>query len=82
MENYPQHWQKIDNKLVRVFIFNNYIECIDFVLKITPLAEAACHHPDIEIFQYRHVKISLNTHDAGGIITQKDIDLALEINNL
>ena len=39
------------------------------------------HHP--EIFNcYNRVEIGLNTHDAGGKVTQKDIDLARAIKKL
>jgi 4a-hydroxytetrahydrobiopterin dehydratase len=76
------HWQIIDNRLVRVFVFENFIQCVNFVSQLSEIAEAANHHPDIEIFNYRHVKVSLTTNDAGKKVTQKDFDLALAIENL
>ena len=42
------------------------------------LAERADHHPDI-LIQYRKVTLTLSTHSAGGL-TEKDFDLATEIN--
>ena len=46
-----------------------------FILQISYEAEAADHHP--EIFNcYNRVEIALNTHDAGGKVTEKDIKLA------
>jgi 4a-hydroxytetrahydrobiopterin dehydratase len=50
---------------------------IDFVVRIAGLAEAANHHPDVDI-RYTKVTVTLSTHDAGGI-TVKDLDLAKEI---
>jgi 4a-hydroxytetrahydrobiopterin dehydratase len=44
---------------------------------VADLAEAAGHHPDIEI-HYNRVYLSLSTHDAGGV-TEKDVALAAEI---
>jgi 4a-hydroxytetrahydrobiopterin dehydratase len=41
------------------------------------LAERAGHHPDIDI-RYNTVKLTLSTHDAGGLTT-KDFDLARAI---
>jgi 4a-hydroxytetrahydrobiopterin dehydratase len=41
------------------------------------LAEAAGHHPDIDI-RWRRVTLALTTHDAGGL-TDKDFDLAAAI---
>ncbi len=80
--HFPLHWQDIDNTLVRVFIFSNFVQCVDFITKITVVAEQMHHHPDIEIFQYKHVRISLSTKDAGNTITEKDIQLAMAIDNL
>ncbi len=54
--------------------FKDFIEAIAFVNQLVQPAEAAGHHPDIEI-SYNRVTISLTTHDAGGL-TEKDFDLA------
>ena len=52
-----------------------------FILRISYEAEAADHHP--EIFNcYSRVEIRLNTHDAGGKVTQRDIDLARAIEKI
>jgi len=45
------------------------------------LAEREQHHPDINIFDYKNVSISLSTHDVGGV-TQKDRDMADAIDAL
>ena len=50
---------------------------IDFVNAVAKAAEAADHHPDIDV-RYTKVTCSLSTHSAGGI-TQKDLDLAKKI---
>jgi 4a-hydroxytetrahydrobiopterin dehydratase len=54
--------------------FKDFLEAIAFVNRLVEPAESAGHHPDIEI-SYNKVKITLTTHDAGGL-TQKDFDLA------
>lgn len=77
----PPGWHEEQNTLVKVFKFNNFVEAIEFVNKIVPLAEEKNHHPDIEIFAYKNVKVKLTTHDAGKV-TQKDTELAEEINRL
>ena len=46
-----------------------------FILRISYEAEQADHHP--ELFNcFNRVEISLNTHDAGGKVTEKDFSLA------
>jgi 4a-hydroxytetrahydrobiopterin dehydratase len=47
------------------------------VTRLADRAEAANHHPDIDI-RWRSVRIALTTHDAGGL-TVLDFDLATEI---
>jgi 4a-hydroxytetrahydrobiopterin dehydratase len=60
--------------------FKNFVEAIAFVNQIVEPAEAAGHHPDLEI-SYNKVRVSLTTHDAGGL-TSKDFDLAQVISKL
>ncbi|HLP90158.1 MAG TPA: 4a-hydroxytetrahydrobiopterin dehydratase [Nostocaceae cyanobacterium] len=67
-------WQLEDNKLKTTRTFKDFIQAIDFVNKLVEPSESAGHHPDIEI-SYNKVKITLTTHDAGGL-TQNDFDLA------
>jgi 4a-hydroxytetrahydrobiopterin dehydratase len=50
---------------------------INFVTAVAKAADAADHHPDIDI-RYTKVTCALSTHSAGGI-TQKDLDLAKQI---
>jgi len=50
------------------------------VVTVGALAEAADHHPDIEI-RYRAVTLRLSSHDADGI-TRRDVSLAREIDAL
>lgn len=60
--------------------FKDFIQAVDFVNKLVAPAESAGHHPDIQI-SYNTVKITLTTHDAGGL-TQKDFDLAQVISQI
>jgi len=53
---------------------------IAFVDRIAVAAEAADHHPDIDV-RWRTVHLVLSTHSAGGV-TRKDLDLAAEIDAL
>ena len=74
-------WEWNEDKLKKSFQFSNFKEAMGFILRISYEAEAADHHP--EVFNcYNRVEIGLNTHDAGSKVTQKDIDLAREIEKL
>lgn len=74
-------WTFDNNRLVRTFEFHHFKEAMSFIVRVAFEAEAMNHHP--ELFNvYKTVKISLNTHDAGGKVTQKDVDLAKAIQHL
>lgn len=60
--------------------FKGFVEAIAFVNQIVEPAEAAGHHPDLEI-SYNKVTVHLTTHDAGGL-TSKDFELAQVISQL
>lgn len=70
-------WRETANSLVKEFKFADFKSALVFVNQIGALAEAVQHHPDIEL-GWGRVKVSLTTHDAGGV-TQKDKDLAAQI---
>lgn len=74
-------WEVKNNKLEKEFTFLNFVESVDFVNKIVPLAESANHHPDILIHSYKKVNVMLFTHSEGKI-TRKDHDLAKKIDRL
>lgn len=67
-------WTVEGSKLQTTRKFKDFIQAIEFVNKLVEPSESAGHHPDIEI-SYNKVKITLTTHDAGGL-TQNDFDLA------
>ena len=58
----------------------NFATGLDLVDAIGAAAEAADHHPDIDL-RYGSVHIALSSHDAGGI-TDRDIALARQIDDL
>jgi 4a-hydroxytetrahydrobiopterin dehydratase len=67
-------WQIESGELVRTFQFEDFRAALGFVVAVGNLAEAAGHHPDIDI-RYNRVRLALITHDAGGL-TSKDFCLA------
>jgi 4a-hydroxytetrahydrobiopterin dehydratase len=72
-------WQIESGELVRTFQFKDFVAALQFVNRVGELAEQAGHHPDIDI-RYNRVRLSLVTHDAGGL-TEKDFDLATRVQN-
>ncbi|MCA9562493.1 MAG: 4a-hydroxytetrahydrobiopterin dehydratase [Myxococcales bacterium] len=67
-----------DDVIVRDFTFGDFKAAMAFLNKVADAADAADPHPEIYTV-YNAVTLALNTHDAGGV-TEKDIDLAKQIN--
>jgi 4a-hydroxytetrahydrobiopterin dehydratase len=67
-------WEERDGALVREFELPSFRAAIEFVVRLADIAEAADHHPDIDV-RYRRVTVRWTTHSAGGI-TDKDHELA------
>jgi 4a-hydroxytetrahydrobiopterin dehydratase len=75
-----QGWSRRGEVITKTFQFRNFLTGIDFVSAIAKAAEAADHHPDIDI-RYTKIICTLSTHSAGGI-TQKDLDMARQIDRV
>ena len=73
-------WSHMGKAIQKRYTLKSFMPAISLVNKIAELAEKAGHHPDITI-NYNVVGISLSTHSEGGV-TQKDFDLARQIDQL
>ncbi|WP_328359759.1 4a-hydroxytetrahydrobiopterin dehydratase [Mycobacterium sp. NBC_00419] len=73
-------WQRLDGALRRSVTFDAFLDGIEAVRRVAEHAERADHHPDIDI-RWRTVTFALVTHSEGGI-TDKDVQLAREINEI
>jgi 4a-hydroxytetrahydrobiopterin dehydratase len=71
-------WRQDRLELVRVVELADFRTAIIVVDQVAEVAEAANHHPDIDI-RWRTLTFRLTTHDKGGL-TDKDMDLAGRIN--
>ncbi|HTA86969.1 MAG TPA: 4a-hydroxytetrahydrobiopterin dehydratase [Silvibacterium sp.] len=74
------NWTEEQDEIIRQATFPDFVAAMDFVNAVASKAEAAGHHPDIEI-RYNKVRLALVSHDAGGL-TQRDFDLAAAIEAL
>lgn len=74
-------WTFAEDKLSREYRFSNFTEAMGFITEMAFACEKANHHP--ELFNvYSRVEIGLTTHDAGNKVTQKDVDLAAELEKI
>jgi 4a-hydroxytetrahydrobiopterin dehydratase len=70
-------WTAADGRLRRDYATAGWPQTLMVVGAIGLVAEAAWHHPDLEV-SYARVTVHLTTHDAGGL-TAKDIATARAI---
>lgn len=75
-------WEEKNNVLIKDFRFSGFKDAMDFANQIAELANKANHHPDIFIHGYSNVEVRLTTHSANSTITEKDYNLAKEIDDL
>jgi 4a-hydroxytetrahydrobiopterin dehydratase len=74
-------WEEKNNTLYRKFEFKDFSEAFAFMTRVALAAEKMDHHPDWSNV-YNKVEITLSTHSAGDIVTEKDRKLAKKIDEL
>ncbi len=74
------HWTREGDAIIRTWTFDDFPPALAFINRVGALAEAANHHPDI-YNSWATVRLSLTTHDAGGL-TDRDFALAKAIDAL
>ena len=67
-------WQQGDHEIRKVYDFDSYAGAVRFVHRITDLAEARNHHPEI-LVEFARVTLTVHSHDVDGI-TKRDINFA------
>lgn len=80
MSDIPSGWVELNGALEREFEFADFAEALAFVNRVGEAAEAANHHPDVEI-HWNRVKLRWWTHVTGSI-TERDRELAKRTNDL
>lgn len=73
-------WRLTSGAIVRTVESATFPDAMELLQRIASVAEAANHHPDIDV-RWRKVTYALSTHSAGGI-TDLDLDLARRIDTL
>ena len=74
-------WMYVNKSITKEFVLKDFNEVLYFVNKIGRSAEAMNHHPNLFMHSWNKLKITISTHDKGGI-TEKDFELAKKIEEL
>lgn len=73
-------WIESPTALTREIRTHDFLSAFRLVSALVEPAEALNHHPDIA-FGWGYVRITLTTHDAGGL-TAKDRELAARVDEV
>ena len=73
-------WTRDGKSIVRKVEAESFLKGIELIAQVAQIAEAADHHPDIDI-RWRRITFTLSTHSAGGL-TERDFELAAGIEAL
>ena len=79
--NALKDWELKENSIVKHFKTKGFPQTMGLVTSIGAFCQQHDHHPDYLTMKYSSVEISFSTHSAKGI-TQKDIDIAKDIDTL
>jgi 4a-hydroxytetrahydrobiopterin dehydratase len=73
-------WERRGDQIVKNFVRADFAQAMTFVNEVAAAAEAAGHHPDIDI-RWNQVTLALSSHAEGGL-TDRDFQLAARIQEL
>jgi 4a-hydroxytetrahydrobiopterin dehydratase len=73
-------WERRGDQIVKSFVRADFAQAMTFVNEVAAAAEAAGHHPDIDI-RWNTVTLALSSHAEGGL-TDRDFQLAARIQEL
>jgi 4a-hydroxytetrahydrobiopterin dehydratase len=74
-------WRRDGDSIVRDIELDGFKAAMALANAVADAANAANHHPDILVHGYKHVRLTLSTHSAGGV-TENDLALARTIDGL
>ncbi|MFF1506583.1 4a-hydroxytetrahydrobiopterin dehydratase [Streptomyces sp. NPDC058326] len=68
-------WSVEDDRLTRVYRLGDHFAATALVVHVAQIQQELDHHSDLTL-GYNTVSLSVNTHSAGGTVTEKDFELA------
>lgn len=75
------NWAHNGNSIEKTFVLKDFKEALSLVNKVGSLAEEEGHHPDITIYSWNKVLITLTTHAINGL-SDNDFIMAAKIDGL
>ncbi|WP_030012637.1 4a-hydroxytetrahydrobiopterin dehydratase [Streptomyces sp. NBC_01207] len=74
-------WAFEDDRIFRTYRLGTHFAASALVIHIATVQEELNHHSDLTL-GYNTVRLSVNSHDAGGVVTESDFALAERVEAL
>ena len=74
-------WEREGDRIAKTYTFGSFREAVSFIVRVSYVCEDHNHHPELSNV-YNRVTLAFTTHDAGNTITDMDVTVAREIEEL
>ncbi|MBL1103337.1 4a-hydroxytetrahydrobiopterin dehydratase [Streptomyces sp. 5-8] len=74
-------WSVDGDRLTRAYRLGSHFAAAALVVHIAGIQDELDHHSDLAL-GYNTVSLSVNTHSAGGVVTEKDFQLARKVEDV
>ncbi|MEU4262280.1 4a-hydroxytetrahydrobiopterin dehydratase [Streptomyces argenteolus] len=68
-------WRLEENRITRTYRLPSHFAATGLTVHVAQIQEELNHHADLTL-GYNTVRLAVNSHDAGGAVTRKDLTLA------
>jgi 4a-hydroxytetrahydrobiopterin dehydratase len=76
-----QGWTLVNSTIEKNYKFADFRQAIEFINKVADVAEAENHHPDVLLWNWNNVKLTITTHSIKGL-SEQDFILASMIDKI
>ncbi|MER6995658.1 4a-hydroxytetrahydrobiopterin dehydratase [Streptomyces sp. NPDC000410] len=74
-------WSQEGDRIARTYRFRTHFAAAALVVHVAQIQQELNHHSDLTL-GYNTVELTVNTHDAGGAITEHDFALAHRVEDV
>jgi 4a-hydroxytetrahydrobiopterin dehydratase len=74
-------WKLVEGTLEKSYKFSDFKHAVEFINRVADVAEAQNHHPDILLWSWNNVRLTITTHSIKGL-SENDFILASSIDRM
>lgn len=74
-------WSQEGDRIARAYRLPSHLAATAMVVHIAQIQEELNHHSDLTL-GYNTLALSVNSHDAGGVVTERDFQLAQRVEQI